>query len=126
MQVSKHIKKICKIILVVVYYVLVLIFIGPVIDHAFSRIKTSDTNFEIFTEVLLQLLTVTIVWFYLSKLMFTIGHRVFNLHSLVGIDDIIEIVSGIMLVGLQKNLLEKLSYITKVHPFRFIQFIDKI
>jgi hypothetical protein len=31
-----------------------------------------------------------------------------------------EVISGIILVGLQRNLIQKLEYITYEHPFRFV------
>ena len=126
MKVSVHGTMIGKVILVVMYYVGVLLFIGPVIDHFFTSLHKDDSNLEILSEVIFQLLAVSVLWFYLSTWMFEIGHRLFNLRRLAGIKGVIGIVSGLMLVGLQTNLLDKLTYITKEHPFRYIQFFDNI
>jgi hypothetical protein len=126
MKVSVHGAIVCKVILVVIYYVGVLLFIGPVIDHSFTSLHKDDSNLEILSEVMFQLVAVSLTWFYLSSWLFEIGNRVLNMQRVAGIKGVIGIVSGLMLVGLQTNLLDKLTYITKEHPFRFIQLFDNI
>jgi hypothetical protein len=117
---------ILKIVTVLLFYVMVLLFIAPIIDHTFTQLHKEDTNMEILIEVLLQLITVSVLWFYLSKSMFHIADSYIHIRYLTGIQNIISIASGVLLIGLQKNLLNKLQYITKEHPFRYITFFDKI
>jgi hypothetical protein len=117
---------ILKIVTVLLFYVLVLLFIAPIVDHTFTPLHKEDTNMEILIEVLLQLITVSVLWFYLSKYMFRIADSYIHIRYLTGIQNIIGIASGVLLIGLQKNLLNKLRYITNEHPFRYITFFDKI
>ena len=126
MKLKEYGRDIAKIIAVLLFYVLVLLFIAPLIDHMFTPLHTEDTNLEILTEVLFQLILVSVLWFYLSKGMFRIADSYIHIKDLKGIHRITGIASGVLLIGLQKNLLNKLQYITKEHPFRYITFFDTI
>ena len=126
MNLKRNGTDIAKIVTVLLFYVLVLLFIAPIIDHMFSPLHTEDTNRELFTEVLLQLIVVSVLWFYLSKEMFDIADTYIHIKGLIGIRRITGIASGLLLIGLQRNLLDKLEYITKDHPFRYITFFDNI
>jgi len=126
MEWKRYGRDIVKIIAVLLFYVSVLLFIAPLIDHMFTPLHTEDTNLEILTEVLFQLILVSVLWFYLSKEMFRIADSYIHIKDLKGIHRITGIASGVLLIGLQKNLLNKLQYITKEHPFRYIRIFDKI
>ena len=115
-----------KILLIIVIYTIVLLLIGPVIDHLFTPLDQEESNVQILGEIFMQLIVVTILWFYLSKYMFQLCHKYINIKEVVGIKHVINIISGLILIGLQNNLVDKLNYITHKHPFRYIQIVDEV
>ena len=117
---------IIKLIIFTIIYFIILLFISPVIDHFFTTLDQDKTikesNFQIFGEIILQLIVITIIWYllhgYLSKYLENILNTEMGEATKAGID----LVSAITLIGLQKNLIDKLEYITHEHPFRFSDF----
>ena len=103
-------------------YLIILMIVSPIIDHSFTSldedINMKETNFEILGEVILHLICITIVWYYIN--LFARGYleRIFDLKIKIATKTAINVVSSIALIGLQKNLIEKLEYITLTHPFR--------
>lgn len=102
------------------------IFIGPMIDHLFSTLtedeKKNLSNFQILKEIILHMILICIIWtlyqLYINKLIV----KIFNI-KLTEINNIIlNIVLSILLIGTQKNLLDKINYITFTHPFRLTDF----
>jgi len=120
----QHLINIVKITIVVVVYVLILLFLGPMIDHAFTSLHKDETNMEILGEIILQLLTVSIIWYYLNQIVFKLINKYINLSNIKEIDKIISIISGLMLIGLQTHLHNKLKYITHEHPLRIFQIFE--
>ena len=125
MNLKKHIFDILKIIVVVLAYVFVLFTVAPFVDHAFTSLHKDETNMEIMGEILLQLITVAIVWYYLNLLVLMLLNKYANISGINKIESVISIVSGLMFVGLQTHLKNKLSYITHEHPFRIFQFLEE-
>ena len=117
---------IIKLIIFTIIYFIILLFISPVIDHFFTTLDQDKTikesNFQILGEIILQLIVITIIWYllhgYLSKYLENILNTEMGEATKAGID----LVSAITLIGLQKNLIDKLEYITHEHPFRFSDF----
>ena len=117
---------IIKLIIFTIIYFFILLFISPIIDHFFTTIDQDKTikesNFQILGEIILQLIVITIIWYllhgYLSKYLENILNTEMGEATKAGID----LVSAITLIGLQKNLIDKLEYITHEHPFRFSDF----
>ena len=124
MNLKKHIFDVLKIIVVVLAYVFVLFTVAPFVDHAFTSLHKDETNFEIMSEIILQLITVSIVWYYVNSVMIFLISKYINLKGISRIESVISIVSGLMFVGLQTHLKSKLNYITHEHPFRFFEFLD--
>lgn len=102
------------------------IFIGPMIDHLFSTLtedeKKNYSNIHILKEIILHMILICIIWtlyqLYINKLIV----KIFNI-KLTEINNIIlNIVLSILLIGTQKNLLDKINYITFTHPFRLTDF----
>ena len=124
MNLKKHLFDMLKIILVILIYVFVLFTVAPFVDHAFTSLHKDETNLEIMGEIILQLVTVAIVWYYLNFLVFKLINKYINISGINKIESVISIVSGLMFVGLQTHLKNKLNYITHEHPFRFIQFLN--
>ena len=121
---KRHLIDIVKIILVIIVYVSILLLIGPMIDHFFTSLQKDETNLEILSEIMAQLITVSIIWHYLNQIIFKLINNYINIKNIKYIDRIIGIVSGIMLIGLQTHLHNKLKYITHEHPLRIFQIFE--
>ena len=52
-------------------------------------------------------------------------HKYFNIHNNKLLNTSTNIVSAVILIGLQSHLIEKLEYITHEHPFRFLQIFSR-
>lgn len=124
MDLKKHLLDVIKIVVIILIYVTVLFILAPLVDHAFTSLHKDETNFEIMSEIILQLITVSIVWYYVNSAMIFLISKYINLKGISRIESVISIVSGLMFVGLQTHLKSKLNYITHEHPFRFFQFLD--
>ena len=116
---------ILKIILVAFLYGTILIFTGPLIDHAFTDLHKDENNWEILFEIIVHIITIAIIWYYLNTTMINILNPLIHIKNIKSIDTVISITSGLLLVGLQTHLKNKLNYITHEHPFRIFQFFDK-
>lgn len=114
-----------KIILVAFIYGSLLIFVGPLIDHAFTDLHKDQDNFEILFEIIIHIITIAIIWYYLNNGILSILNPLFKVKNVKSIDTVISITSGLLLVGLQTHLKRKLQYITHEHPFRVFQLFDK-
>jgi uncharacterized membrane protein (DUF485 family) len=106
-------------------YLVILMIISPMIDHSFTSldedINMKETNFQILGEVILHLLFITIVWYFIYIYIQKYAKKMINLKIDESVDIAIGIVSSIALIGLQKNLVDKLEYITITHPFRYTE-----
>lgn len=105
-----------------VIYILLLIFLAPLIDHIFTTLdddkKLKENNFQILGEIILHLIIISIVWYLLNTYLRKYLEIIMNIKIKEATKTTVGIVGSIALVGLQKNLLEKLKYITITHPFR--------
>ena len=103
-------------------YLIILMIVSPIIDHSFTSldedINMKETNFQILGEVILHLICITIVWYYINLFAGAYLERIFDLKIKIATKTAINVVSSIALIGLQKNLISKLEYITLTHPFR--------
>ena len=116
---------ILKIIIIAFIYGTLLIFIGPLIDHAFTDLHKDEDNWEILFEIIVHIIAIAICWYYLNNGILSILNPLMNVKNMESIDTVISITSGLLLVGLQSHLKRKLQYITHEHPFRVFQFFDK-
>lgn len=111
-----------KLILFSTSYLIILIIISPIIDHSFTSldedIDMKENNFQILVEIILHLICITIVWYYIEFYARAYLENIFDLKIRVATKSAINVVSSIALIGLQKNLIDKLEYITLTHPFR--------
>ena len=82
----------------------------------------NENKFKILFEISLHIIMIAIVWHtintYIPKYIEKFLKFKINNVTKTGI----EIVSSIVLVGLQKNLIDKLEYITLTHPIRYKDF----
>ena len=125
MNLKKHLFDILKIIVVVLVYIFVLFTVAPFVDHAFTSLHKDETNMEIMGEIILQLVTVSIIWYYINNLLLLVIKKYLNISGINRLESVVSIVSGLMFIGLQTHLKNKLSYITHEHPFRIFQFMEE-
>mgnify|MGYP001364000586 CR=1 FL=1 len=105
-----------------IVYVLLLIFIAPFIDHLFTSLEEDkilkENNIQILFEILIHLIVISIVWYLLNTYLVLILEKLLNIKIKEATKTTVGIVGSIALVGLQKNLIDKLKYISYEHPFR--------
>ena len=118
----KNIGKVCFITSI---NIILLFIIAPIIDHAFTPLHKEETNMEILFEIITQLITISVVWFILDKYILYTMHKYFDIHNNKLLNTSTNIVSAVILIGLQSHLIEKLEYITHEHPFRFLQIFTR-
>ena len=103
-----------------VIHIILLLVIAPIIDHAFTPLDKEESNAEILIESITQLLTVSVIWYLTDKFVLHAINKYFNIHNVKMINKVMEIITAIVLIGLQTHLISKLEYITHEHPFRLI------
>jgi len=103
-------------------YVIVLIGVSPFIDHLFTSLeedkKLNENNFQVLGEIILHIIVLTISWFYLNKYLKQFLEVIFKINIKQHTSTAIDFIAAIALIGLQKNLIDKINYITIEHPFR--------
>ena len=103
-------------------YVIVLIFLAPLIDHSFTSLEEAklieESNYQILSEIILHVIVLTITWYFLHKYLSQFLEKLLNAKMRDATRTAIDFISAIALVGLQTNLIAKLKYITLEHPFR--------
>ena len=103
-------------------YIIVLIIISPFIDHLFTSIeedkKLKVNNLQVLGEVILHVIVLTISWFYLNKYLKSFLESIFKVNIKAHTSTAIDFIAALALIGLQKNLVDKINYITIEHPFR--------
>ena len=103
-------------------YVIVLIFLAPLIDHSFTSLEEDklieESNCQILSEIILHVIVLTITWYFLHKYLSQLIEKILNVKMRDATRTAIDFISAIALVGLQTNLIAKLRYITLEHPFR--------
>ena len=111
-----------KIPFVTIIYLLLLIVVSPVIDHSFTSldedINMKENNFQVLGEVILHLIIIAFIWYIINYYVPKYIGSLLNIKIKQATKSAIGVVSSIVLIGLQKNLIDKLEYITLTHPFR--------
>lgn len=106
-------------------YIIVLIFFAPFIDHLFTTLEEDvdkkETNLQILIEIILHTIVLAISWYLLHKYLRKYLEKLMNIKMKEATKTAIDIISAIALVGLQKNLIDKLKYISYEHPFRLAE-----
>ena len=107
-------------------YIVILIFLSPLIDHLFTTleddIESKESNLQILMEIILHVIVIAIIWYALHNYIRVNVERVLNIRMRETTKTAIDIISAIALVGLQRNLINKLRYISYIHPFRITKF----
>ena len=103
-------------------YIIVLILFSPFIDHLFTTLeedkKLKENNFQILIEIILHVIVLSISWFYLNKYLKGFLENIFSVKIKAHTSTAIDFIAAVALIGLQKNLIDKINYITIEHPFR--------
>ena len=117
---------IIKLIIFTIIYFIILLFLSPIIDHFFTTLEQDkaikESNFQILNEIILQLIVITIIWYFLHGILSKYLEHLLNSKMGEATKAGVDLVSAITLIGLQKNLIDKLEYITHEHPFRWSDF----
>jgi len=92
-----------------------LLILSPIIDSFFGELDKTKSGLRLVVEIFCHILVLILLWRYLESFIRT----KFKLNN-----EIPEFIQGIFLVGLQKNLIDKLNYITYKHPIRLIKFFQ--
>ena len=113
-----------KFLVFIVLYEIFLIVFSPFIDHFFTTLDQDkllkETNTEILVEIISHIVVLTIAFLFLDVMIQMIikGIKAKNFEAY---KTSAELLTAITLIGLQKNLINKLNYITHEHPFRFVE-----
>ena len=103
-------------------YLIVLIFFAPGLDHLFTTLeedkKKKENNFQILGEVILHVIVLAVGWFWMNNFLRKTVEGVLKVTIKEQTITAIEMITALALIGLQKNLIAKLEYITIEHPFR--------
>jgi len=124
MDIYMKLVKIIHISVVVTVYIVILIIVSPIVDHIFDELPTDireqDSNTTILLEIIGHIIVLSIVWFMIHKY----ASYFLRIYAKIQVADntqtAVDIIAGVALVGLQKNLIAKLTYITGEHPFRVL------
>ena len=128
MNIETYIPLIKFLIFIVIYEIFLILF-SPIIDHSFTTLDQDkllkETNTEILVEIMTHIIVLTIVFLFLDKGI-QIIIKVIRAKNFEAYKTAAELLTAITLIGLQKNLIDKLNYITHEHPFREVKVEEKI
>ena len=103
-------------------YLLIMIIVSPIIDHIFTSLDediiVKENKLQILGEIIGQVITIAIVWHAINLYVSKYLEKTFTIKIEVATKTAINVISSIALIGLQKNLIDKLEYLTISHPFR--------
>ena len=106
--------------------ILLLFIIAPIIDHLFKPLDKNKTNIHILLEIISQLISVSFIWYILDKFIFNKLKIKLNIIHKPLMQKSYNIITSIILIGLQSHLVTKLNYITHVRPFNIFNYFKKI
>ena len=109
-------------------YVIVLMVVAPFIDHLFTSLEEDklikETNYQILSEIIAHVIVLTVSWYFLHKYLSRSLEKLLNVRIKEATKKAIDFISAIALIGLQRNLIRKLEYITFEHPFRLLDLYE--
>lgn len=113
-----------KLIIFTIIYIVVLLILSPFIDHIFTSLKEDkdkkESNIQILLEIIAHSILIVLLWYLSGKYFRELLENILNINMKGMTETAMEVLSGVILVGLQRNLIQKLEYITYEHPFRFV------
>jgi len=81
-----------------------------------------ESNLQILLEIIIHLIVLSVTWYFLHQYLSNFLENILNVKIGDATKSGIDVVSAIALIGLQRNLIDKLEYITHEHPFRLSDF----
>lgn len=116
---------IIKLIIFTIIYIVSLLIVSPSIDHLFTSLEEDkdkkESNIQILFEIISHSILLIVLWYLSDRYFRRFLERLLDINMEGITETSMEVISGIILVGLQRNLINKLEYITYKHPFRFIE-----
>tara|TARA_B100000123_G_C25477148_1_gene317485 strand:- start:42 stop:398 length:357 start_codon:yes stop_codon:yes gene_type:complete len=112
-----------KLIIVISYIslnILLLFIISPIIDHFFKDLDESESNIQILSEVIVQILTIGVIWWFIDSYILVKVKKNLDIHKNEIIGKVRDVVIAVIIVGLQSHLIHKLEYLSKKHPFKHL------
>jgi hypothetical protein len=97
--------------LLIINFLPIFVF-SPLIDHLFGPLIKNKSDYRILVEIFLHILVLTLFWEYTNIIILSKFKRDENIEDLI---------QGLVLFGLQKNLIDKLNYITYKNPLRLLK-----
>ena len=109
-----------KLLFSVIFCIILLFSISPIVDHLFTPLDKEESDAEIMVEIMAQIITISIAWYIISEFIIKrINHKL-GIKDNKMIDRAREVITAVIMVGLQSHLIQKLEYLTHKHPFRFL------
>ena len=106
-------KPIFKMAFFSIIYLVILMILSPFIDHAFTSldedIKKKENNFQILFEIILHIIVISILWYSINNYVPEYIENFFNIKIKEATKSSMGVVSSVALIGLQKNLIDKLN-----------------
>jgi len=111
-----------EITIVTAIYMVALIIVSPIIDDIFTRID-KDIEYErgrvlVLFEVTTHIVVLNIVWFTIHSYLKHMTRMILHINIDDEIERIVSMASSVVLVGLQRNLVYNLKYITNRGPIQ--------
>ena len=117
-----HFENIIKIGVVTAVLFVPLFIISPFLDHQFKRLEDdlneNKSRLQIIAQVLTHLVILVILSYSIFRLFEHFLERYMKIQNNEYIREGYRMVGAVVFVGLQKNLMEKLNYITSTHRSR--------
>lgn len=109
-----------KVLIYTSVYIILLVLFSPLIDHIFFEFNEIESKTKnkvlIIGEIILQITILSLLWYLLNKNIIKYMSKYISISGEVLMA--IQMITHLALFGLQKNLIDKLEYITLEHPIR--------
>ena len=120
------IKNTLKILIATIFHGFLLFIAAPIIDHLFSPLDKNKSNMELLKEIILQVITISFIWYLLDKFIFIKLHIILDIRDKHFMIKSVDVITSIVLIGLQSHLVNKLDYITHDRPFKLFKYFKDI
>ena len=103
-----------------------LFILAPILDHLFTPLDKNKSNNELLKEIILQIITLSFLWYVLDKFIFNRLHDLLNISHKPFMQKSFTVITSVVLIGLQSHLVNKLNYITHDRPFKLFKYFKDI
>ena len=115
---KNYIIKLLKLAILSFVFSVILFMVSPIIDELFTKFDKKKSKIRLFIEIMFQLLVTLIVWDILNICIYNILHKIIVFKDHKYMNQATEIITGIILLGSQKHLLNKIDYLSESHFIR--------